>query len=121
MAVATFLASRDMAAEGRGAAALDRRHDLELGEVHVTLDKRELPLESRRVLLEALASVDSVLGVLERPRAEPDEQIDELVRRRDEARESRDFAEADRVRDELLAMGIQLEDTAQGTVWKRKL
>ena len=90
-------------------------------EVHVALDKQELPLDSRGELQEALSWFDGVLGVFSRHTEEHDEQIDDLVRRRDEARASRDFAEADRIRDELTASGIQLEDTPQGTVWKRKL
>jgi cysteinyl-tRNA synthetase len=90
-------------------------------ETHVALDKRELPGDSRGELREALGWFDSALGILERPSVEADEEIDDLVRRRDEARASKDFAEADRIRDELAAKGIQLEDTPQGTVWKRKL
>ena len=46
--------------------------------------------------------------------------IDDLVRRRDEARAARDFAEADRIRDELTAAGIAIEDGAEGTRWRRK-
>jgi cysteinyl-tRNA synthetase len=48
-----------------------------------------------------------------------DSEIDALVRRRDAAREARDFAEADRIRAELAERGITLEDTATGTIWHR--
>ena len=45
--------------------------------------------------------------------------IDEQVAARNEAKASRDFATADRIRDELKADGILLEDTPTGTTWRR--
>ena len=69
---------------------------------------------------------DDVLGVLVLRRAEeqqpplPVEEIERLIEDRHAARRRRDFAAADRVRDDLAARGVLLEDSAGGTRWKRK-
>jgi cysteinyl-tRNA synthetase len=47
-------------------------------------------------------------------------EIDDLIRRRDQARQEKNWREADRLRDELSQKGILLEDTPKGTVWKVK-
>ncbi len=45
--------------------------------------------------------------------------VNEAIAKRAQAKKDKNFAEADRIRDELKAMGIVLVDTAQGTTWKR--
>jgi len=48
------------------------------------------------------------------------QEIERLIAARNRARKVRDFAEADRIRDELAGRGILLEDTSKGTLWRRK-
>ncbi|SHF40214.1 cysteinyl-tRNA synthetase [Desulfacinum infernum DSM 9756] len=45
-------------------------------------------------------------------------QVEELIEKRNQARKAKDFEEADRIRDQLTDMGVQLEDTPEGTRWK---
>jgi cysteinyl-tRNA synthetase len=47
------------------------------------------------------------------------DEIEAMIAARKSARKQKDFAAADRIRDELLQAGIELEDSAQGTQWKR--
>jgi len=74
---------------------------------------------------EALASMDRILGLLEvgrRSRTVDPELaawVEALLLQRSEARASRDWARADEIREELSGRGIAIEDTAQGTRWKR--
>ena len=49
-----------------------------------------------------------------------DAEVEDRIAARAQAKKARNFAEADRVRDELLAQGIILEDTKDGVRWKRK-
>ncbi|MDI6851991.1 MAG: cysteine--tRNA ligase [Deltaproteobacteria bacterium] len=50
----------------------------------------------------------------------PPEEIEALIAQRAEARKNKDWARADKIRKDLLEMGIMLEDTPQGTIWKVK-
>ena len=48
-----------------------------------------------------------------------DEDIEKLIEERQAARANKDFATADRIRDELAAQGIKLLDTKEGVRWTR--
>ena len=48
-----------------------------------------------------------------------DDEIEALIEARNEARKSKNWAEADRIRDELKAMGIEIKDTPNGVEWKK--
>ncbi len=78
-----------------------------------------LSAEDRDKVVKALKRADSVLGVLKLEEEEPGEQVQALVDQREEARRSRDWETADRIRDELRAMGVEVIDTKDGPVIKR--
>ena len=63
-----------------------------------------------------------VLGLLYNRNAEKslDDEIEALIKARNDARKAKNWAEADRIRDELKAQGIVLEDTPQGVKWHRE-
>ena len=63
----------------------------------------------------------NVLGlVYNRDTDNLDEEVEKLIEARQNARKEKNWAEADRIRDELKAQGIVLEDTPQGVKWHRE-
>jgi cysteinyl-tRNA synthetase len=46
--------------------------------------------------------------------------VDMLLQVREDARKRKDFAQADMIRKQLLELGIEIQDTQDGAVWKRK-
>ena len=59
-----------------------------------------------------------VLGIMSKEEQGLDETIEQLVARREEARKQKDWALADKIRDDLRERGIIVEDTPQGVKWK---
>ena len=129
------IASKVAAAESQFAAALDQ--DLNtagaLGAIfelvrllNAAIDAGDFGTGDVPAVKSAFDRFDRVLGVLALRRQEdqqtglPVAEIDRLMAARQDARKRRDFGEADRIRQELLAKGIVLEDSPAGTRWKRK-
>ena len=70
---------------------------------------------------EALDELTGVLGLLynRKPQESLDDEVERLIEERNAARKNKNWAEADRIRDDLKARGIILEDTAQGVKWHK--
>jgi cysteinyl-tRNA synthetase len=88
--------------------------------------KTETPIEELKIQWQTLVTLAEVLGLTAQPEAPKNEQyglsdadIDDLIQQRQAARKAKNFAEGDRIRNELQAQGITLIDSPQGTRWHR--
>jgi cysteinyl-tRNA synthetase len=107
------------------AAALGAMFEL-VRSLNSAIDANELGAGDVPLVREVFDGFDRVLGVLSLRRAEdeqppvPAEEIARFIEERHAARRRRDFAEADRIRDNLAGRGILLEDNPAGTRWKKR-
>lgn len=83
------------------------------------LREKEISKQILDHYLKTFAELFEVLGLNPKEEEILDEEIERLIQERNEARKRRDFQTADRIRDQLKKMNIILEDTPQGTRWKR--
>ena len=84
-----------------------------------------------KVYKEKILAVGNILGILQES---PDKwlgigqasdsvdvsKIDNLIEQRQLARDAKNFQKADEIRDELANMGVEIEDTPKGTIWRTK-
>jgi len=85
------------------------------------LSSNSMSLQNKNNILSFLQSINSVFGVIKEHKKELlDSDINELIKKREEARRNKDFALSDTIRQELLQKGVELEDRKDGTRWIRK-
>ena len=84
-----------------------------------TTAKDESSKEYVEECLAIFSELTGVLNIIQKKDDVDEEKINELIEKRTAAKKNKDFAESDRIRDELKAMGIELLDTRQGTTWTK--
>lgn len=84
-----------------------------------TTAKDESSKEYVEQCLAIFSELTGVLNIIQKKDDVDEEKINELIENRTAAKKNKDFAESDRIRDELKAMGIELLDTRQGTTWTK--
>lgn len=87
--------------------------------INVNMDEKT-PLEAVNFAKETIEELGDVIGILKMKKEILSEEIEELIRQRNEARKNKQYDLADSIRDKLLEMDIVLEDTADGVKWRKK-
>jgi cysteinyl-tRNA synthetase len=89
------------------------------GTVNVALVAGELDAANVAEVNEFLERADAVLGYIAHEKEALAPDIEALIKSREEARAAKDWARSDEIRDQLAEMGVALEDTPEGTHWRR--
>jgi len=89
-------------------------------EANSAYDRGEVRADDRAPLAALLDEVDAVFGLATGDSRLLDADVEALLKERQAAREARDFARADALRDTLAERGIVLEDTPHGMRWRRR-
>ncbi|NLB42740.1 MAG: class I tRNA ligase family protein, partial [Clostridiales bacterium] len=87
-------------------------------EVNIEVKTGQSAVTIRRAL-DTLLKLTDILGLLSKQKGKLEEEIEELIIKREQARKDKNWALADSIRDVLKEQDIVLEDTPQGVRWKR--
>ena len=88
-------------------------------EANTALDEKRVGEEARSALLALIEEIDAQLDVISIEEPGLAEEVERLISEREDARRAKDFARADRIREELKHRGIALEDSREGVRWRR--
>ena len=87
--------------------------------VNRLLNEGELDADQVQQVLGFMRQANQILAVIDFEPAAGDGEVEQLIAARNEARQAKDFARADALREQLQARGVQLADGPAGTRWKR--
>ena len=88
--------------------------------MNVYAEKGQVSKDFAKAMLAKFEALTQIIGIKMPKQELLDEEIEKLIQERTEARANKDYARSDEIRDELKCQGIILEDTAQGTRWRRE-
>jgi cysteinyl-tRNA synthetase len=87
--------------------------------INRTLDSDGLDPSDRSRVEEVLSRLNSLLMVMDLAQIEPSKQVEELIAERVHARQEKDWARADKIRNDLKELGVEVTDTKDGTKWRK--
>ncbi|MBE9546295.1 MAG: cysteine--tRNA ligase, partial [Proteobacteria bacterium] len=85
--------------------------------VNLPLAGGQLNKKERDKILDVMRGIDSVLGIMNFEEEALSEEVERLLKEREEFRKAGNWEESDRIRDKLEEMGIVVQDTPEGTKW----
>ena len=88
-------------------------------EINKLIAINKISIENAKDCTQLMQKFDSVLGVMKFSEESIDSEIESMIEKRNVARKNKEWAESDKIRDELKEKGILLDDTPDGTKWKR--
>jgi cysteinyl-tRNA synthetase len=91
-----------------------------IGKINPPLSQGMVMKNDARKILATLANINEVLGVMDFDVQVPRSDISELISKREVARKNCNWREADLLRTQLAELGVDILDTAQGSIWRLK-